>query len=347
MEICLSDRKQFPTKQPHASEETEGREAGDLSLVARRTCIVLSWFRGEGEGVHFLVVGFGGLGGCVCGGVGDDAVADVVVSLAVGLPVSDHFLQTLHVLFETLDRRGGGGGGSSVGADLDALDVAEEVDDLLLPAQRLAAGEQIPAHARLRHDLALVVAVEQIAQRLVRARPVDHGLQKLENVVCPPIDDGHAHVHVGMVAVAALVDLAAARRDDVGRVEILVHGVRLAGVDHEEDLMVPPLFPHLRKRVGDVPRADFLAVLELEELVAAVARQVDEDVAARVGLEALARGDVGGPAVREQPDEVLDCDLVASVVDLDVGTVEIGLAIGVGVHSAREGVAGVAGHVIG
>jgi hypothetical protein len=50
---------------------------------------------------------------------------------------------------------------------------------------------------------------------------------------------------------------------------------------------VPLLLPHLLKRVRNVKRADFLIVLELEELVPAVARHVHEDIRVRVGEKAF------------------------------------------------------------
>jgi hypothetical protein len=55
----------------------------------------------------------------------------------------------------------------------------------------------------------------------------------------------------------------------------------------------PSLLPHLLDRVRNIKRRDLLVILELEELVAPVARHVDEDVARRVCEEALAgRGGV-------------------------------------------------------
>ena len=125
-----------------------------------------------------------------------------------------------------------------------------------------------------------------------------------------------------------------------------VHGVGLAGVDHEQQLVVPLFVRHLAERIRQVPAADLLAVLELEELAAAVARHVDEYVTALVGQEPLACGHTLVPAVGQQADEVLDRDLVATVVNLDVLAVQVHAAVRVGVDGAREGVARVAGHVV-
>lgn len=49
----------------------------------------------------------------------------------------------------------------------------------------------------------------------------------------------------------------------------------------------PPLLPHLLKRVREVIRTNLLGVLELEELVAAMTRHVNENVGAIVGKETL------------------------------------------------------------
>lgn len=149
------------------------------------------------------------------------------------------------------------------------------------------------------------------------------------------------------MAIATLINLRAPRRNDVRRVEAAIHRIRLARVDHEQHLAVPPLLPHLLEGVRQVPAPDLLAVLELEELVAAVPGHVDQQVAAAVAAEALAARDLLGQAVGQQPDEGLDRDLVAAVVDLDVVAVEVERPVRVVVDGAGEGVARVAGHVVG
>jgi hypothetical protein len=78
-----------------------------------------------------------------------------------------------------------------------------------------------------------------------------------------------------------------------------------------------------------------------------VARHVDQDVAALVRHQALGARHVLGHPVRHEPDEVLDGDVVSAVVDLDVVAVQVERAVGVVVDGAGEGVAGVAGHVVG
>lgn len=149
-----------------------------------------------------------------------------------------------------------------------------------------------------------------------------------------------------MMAVATLINLAAARRNDIGGVKLRVERVGLAGIDHEQQFPIPPLLPHLLERVREIPAPDLLAVLELEELVPAVAGHVHEDVAPRVRAEALAGRELGREAVGKEADEGFDGDFVAAVVDLDVVAVEIEGAVGVVVDGAGEGVAGVAGHVV-
>lgn len=103
-----------------------------------------------------------------------------------------------------------------------------------------------------------------------------------------------------------------ASREHIRSVEVRIHGVGLARVDHEEQLVVsarpsirsplasvlpsnnsvhgggaPFLFPHLRDGGRDVDRADLLVVLELQELVPAVPSHEDEHVRAVVRQEAL------------------------------------------------------------
>ena len=230
--------------------------------------------------------------------------------------------------------------------NLDALHVPKEVHDQALAAGGLAALEQVPAQARLAVDLLLVVAVEQVAEGQLAGLVLDLGLEEVEDEVGPAVDDGDADVVVGVVRVAALVRGAAARGDHVGRVEALVQRVGLARVDHEQQLAVAALLPHLRQRVGQVPAADLLGVLELQKLLAAVARHVHQHVAARVAAQPLPARHVVAPPVRQQAQEVLDRHVVAAVVDLDAVAVQVERARRVVVHGARKGVARVARHVV-
>ena len=78
-----------------------------------------------------------------------------------------------------------------------------------------------------------------------------------------------------------------------------------------------------------------------------MARHVDEHVTPGIGAEAFGTGELGRQAVGQEADEVLDRDFVAPVIDFDVVAVEIEGAVGVVVDGAGEGVAGVAGHVVG
>ena len=108
----------------------------------------------------------------------------------------------------------------------------------------------------------------------------------------------------------------------------------------------PLLLPHLLKRIRQIPRPDLLAVLELEKLLPAMARHVHQHITPRIAAQSLPARHILAQPVRQQPDEVLDRDLVAAVVDLDVVAVEIQRAVRVVVDGPREGVARVAGHVV-
>ena len=67
-----------------------------------------------------------------------------------------------------------------------------------------------------------------------------------------------------------LADPAAGDAEQVGGVEPLQHGLGLAGVHHEEQLVVAPLLPHLLEGVGQLDARHLLRVLELEEPVPTV-----------------------------------------------------------------------------
>lgn len=231
--------------------------------------------------------------------------------------------------------------------NFDILDVPKEVDDGPQSTRLFTAREEVPSHTRLRVDLGLVVGIEEVAQRQLRVGSGHLRFQELEDVVGPAVDDSDSDVVVRVVRVGRLVEGAGARRNDVGRVKVGVHGVCLAGVDHEQQLMVALLLPHLAERIRQIPRPDLFGVLELQELVPAVARHVDEHVAAGVGAQALAARDVIAQPIRKQPDEVLHRHLVTAIVHLDVIAVEIDRAVCVAVDGAGEGVARVAGHVVG
>lgn len=63
--------------------------------------------------------------------------------------------------------------------------------------------------------------------------------------------------------IRVLADVAAAHSDDIGRVKSLVHGVGLACIHDEQNLIVSALLMHLLKGIGDVGRGDLVRVLEL------------------------------------------------------------------------------------
>lgn len=77
-----------------------------------------------------------------------------------------------------------------------------------------------------------------------------------------------------------------------------------------------------------------------------MAGHVDQDVTSLVCHQPLAARSVLAPAICHEPNEVLHCDLVSSVVNLDVVSVQIEGAVSVVEHGSWEGVAWVAGHVV-
>ena len=78
-----------------------------------------------------------------------------------------------------------------------------------------------------------------------------------------------------------------------------------------------------------------------------MASHVHQNVASIISKEALASRHLGANTICQETNEVLDSDLIATVVDLDVVAVEINGAVGIAVDGSGEGIAGVAGHVVG
>ena len=88
-------------------------------------------------------------------------------------------------------------------------------------------------------NLTLIIRVKKITQRELACWRNDLFLQEVEIVAGPAVDDGNADIVICMVGVRGLIDFGGARGDDVGGVEVGIEGVGLAGIDHEEHLIVP------------------------------------------------------------------------------------------------------------
>lgn len=91
---------------------------------------------------------------------------------------------------------------------------------------------------------------------------------------------------IGVLALSA-----GANGQDVRRIELRVQRVSLTRVNHEQDLVVALLLEHLFEAVSNVLGGDLFVVLELQELVAAVASHVDQNVAAAVREQSLGARD--------------------------------------------------------
>ena len=61
----------------------------------------------------------------------------------------------------------------------------------------------------------------------------------------------------------------------------------------DKDNCAPLFLPHLLKRVGQVERANFFAVLEFQELVAAMTRHIHKNVGPVVRKQSLGPWHVG------------------------------------------------------
>ena len=69
-----------------------------------------------------------------------------------------------------------------------------------------------------------------------------------------------------MMREGVLSDEAGCHSQDVGRVKLLVHRGRLTSVDHEEDLVVTPLRPHLLVTC-DVDGHMFRAIMDTDSTI--------------------------------------------------------------------------------
>jgi len=97
-------------------------------------------------------------------------------------------------------------------------------------------------------------------------------------------------------------------------------------------------------------RTDLLGILKLQELVSSMSSHVDQDVTPVIRHQSLTPGPTLWPSIRQQTNEVLDRDFIASVVDFDTTThsiVKIQVAGLVVEDGARERVARIASHIVG
>ena len=138
------------------------------------------------------------------------------------------------------------------------------------------------------------------------------------------------------------------------------------------------------ERIRNVKRADFFAILEFQEFIAAMARHVDKDVRPIIREQALGprhgglnatllfmqHGRKKNPRVKstkfsspserdkgreresraltgQQPQEVLDRNFVSTIVDFDVLAIEIERVTTIREHASGEVVARIAGRVVG
>ena len=147
--------------------------------------------------------------------------------------------------------------------------------------------------------------------------------------------------------VGVLALLAGSYGEHAGGVEPRGQRGRLTRLRYEQNLVVSALLAHLFQSVGDVLGHDLGLILKLHELVAAVAGDVQEHVAPRVGEEPLGPRGARRVPVGEDAQEVLGRDLVPAVVDLDVIAVEVGAVVRVAEHRRRERVPRGARDVVG
>jgi hypothetical protein len=96
-------------------------------------------------------------------------------------------------------------------------------------------------------------------------------------------------------------------------------------------------------------RADLLGILKLQELVSSMSSHVDQDITPIIRHQPLTPRPTLRPSIRQKTNEVLDRNLIASVVDFNAtahSIVKIQVARLVVEDGAGERVARVASHVV-
>ena len=116
-----------------------------------------------------------------------------------------------------------------------------------------------------------------------RVRPRLHFFEIPQRIMRKAVNHGNANIHIAMMRIRILPQLARSRREHARRPDILIQRIGLTCIDHDEHTTVPPFLPHLADRVAQVARAYLLVVLKFEKAVTAMAGEVEEDVAGCVG----------------------------------------------------------------
>ena len=146
----------------------------------------------------------------------------------------------------------------------------------------VGAPREVP---RPRFRGAVQPVIGQLREPLRERRGAVRGdaLHELEGPVREPVDDAEADGSVQVMRVGVLALLAGSYGEHAGGVEPLGQRGRLTRLRYEQDLVVSALLAHLFQSVRDVLGHDLGLILKLHELVAAVAGDVQEHVAPRVG----------------------------------------------------------------
>mmetsp|Transcript_14497 Transcript_14497/g.42474 ORF Transcript_14497/g.42474 Transcript_14497/m.42474 type:complete len:358 (+) Transcript_14497:261-1334(+) len=208
--------------------------------------------------------------------------------------------------------------------------------------------------------LVLEVVVHDLLERhaLQRVPPSSPPPQVFRHVERVPVHDALPQVRVPVVRVRVLIPEAGPEGrnvpDPIGPVNVGVGRVereRLARVGYEEHVVVPSRLLHLGEGRRQVRRRDLLPVLELEELIPPVAREVHQHVGAGGEVGQRPRRPLPRPVPPgEDAEEGVHGHVRPPVVDLHVGAVKVLPAPsvgGFGEDSVLEGIPRVARHVVG
>lgn len=113
------------------------------------------------------------------------------------------------------------------------MDIVEEISDMVFVCCFCVFREEIVVDVRVGVDFVIVVIIEEFVECFFVVEVFDLWFKKFEVVVCVVIDDSDIDVVVGVVGVWGLIEFGGVSGDDVWRVEVVVYGICLVGIDYE------------------------------------------------------------------------------------------------------------------
>lgn len=144
-----------------------------------------------------------------------------------------------------------------------------------------------------------------------------------------------------------LAHQTAGHRQNIRRIKFLVHRRRLTRINHKKNFVVSLLLPHLFECIGQLMVGDLFGILKFEKSIAAMTRQINQHIAAGIREQFLRSRCTGLRASSQQSNEILNGNLVATVVNLDVIAVNVDMLIGIIENGCRSRIPWIACHIVG